>query len=703
MNLNQIPNDSLKVRAESLLRQMIGAGATFRHGQWEAIRDLVAGKQRLLVVQRTGWGKSIVYFIATKLLRDAGAGPTLLISPLLSLMRNQIQMAERMGIRALTINSSNTADWEAIEYSLSDDTCDILLISPERLANERFLTSTLPTIRLGIGLFVVDEAHCISDWEHDFRPDYRRIVRIVRQLPATVPVLATTATANDRVIQDISTQLGPTLKTVRGGLARSSLRLQSIRLSDQAERLAWLAENITILPGSGIVYCLTQSDTERVSRWLHGRGIDAPAYHGGLDSSVRQSLENRLLRNQVKALVSTIALGMGFDKPDLEFVIHYQRPGSVIAYYQQIGRAGRAVDNAFVVLLNGREDDDIQEFFIRTAFPSVAEQSAILGQLEDSDGLTSSILEHKLNMASGRIQLGIKHLEIDGVVTRDGALLVRTASPWIPNAALIEQVTEQRRAELGKMREFANGHRCLMEFVELELDDPRAAPCGRCAVCTGAFLPMTVGPVTVLQAIEFLKGSFRPIPQRKQWPRALTTPLGSSPIPVAERSEDGVALCEFGDAGWGSIVSAGKYRDYQFDQTLVVAAASLIRSYWPEENRPAWVTAVPSRREPSESLVPDFAARLARALHIPFVATLTKVHETAEQKQMQNSTQQVLNIATAFSVDPSAVLRGRGLLVDDVVDSGWTLAVCGMHLRRAGSGLVLPFALARMRPSQGDA
>jgi ATP-dependent DNA helicase RecQ len=247
----------MKARAEELLRTMLGPRATFREGQWEAISALVEGRSRVLVVQRTGWGKSLVYFIAAKLLRESGTGPTLLISPLLSLMRNQIEAARSLGINARSINSANNEEWTDIEAELAVDQCDVLVVSPERLSNDRFRSQTLPSIQTGIGLFVVDEAHCISDWGHDFRPDYRRIVRIVRGLPKEVPLLATTATANERVGNDIVSQLGTDLVVFRGPLERESLRLQVIELPDQAERLAWLVEHVPGLPGSGIIYCLT--------------------------------------------------------------------------------------------------------------------------------------------------------------------------------------------------------------------------------------------------------------------------------------------------------------------------------------------------------------------------------------------------------------------------------------------------------------
>lgn len=378
--------------------------ADFHDGQWEAINRLVEQHAQLLVVQRTGWGKSLVYFLATRLLRDQGTGPTLLISPLLALMRNQILAAERLGIRAATINSSNRGDWDRVREQLLANTVDLLLISPERLANDEFREQYLLPIAATIGLFVVDEAHCISDWGHDFRPDYRRIVRVLQALPANIPVLATTATANNRVVADIAAQLGDRLEVVRGPLQRKSLRLQTIHLPSQAARMAWLAEYIPQLPLSGIVYTLTVRDCERVSGWLQSQQIDAAAYHADVDPVQREALEQRLLTNDLKVLVATTALGMGYDKPDLGFVIHFQRPGSVVHYYQQVGRAGRAVNDAYGIMLSGDEDQDIAEYFIRTAFPPEAHSRDVLAALEQADdGFTLNQLEARLNLSHSQI------------------------------------------------------------------------------------------------------------------------------------------------------------------------------------------------------------------------------------------------------------------------------------------------------------
>ncbi len=678
----------MRTRAKQLLKQAYGPTTRFRPGQWEAIEALVERRQRLLVVQRTGWGKSMVYFLATRLLREAGRGPTLIISPLLSLMRNQLQAADKLGLTSATMNSTNREDWDAVKQQLQEDAIDLLLLSPEHLGSEHFATSVRPTIQGGIGLLVVDEAHCISDWGHDFRPDYRRIVRVVQELPRNIPLLGTTATANARVVADVQAQLGPDLHLQRGPLTRKSLRLQTIQLADQAERLAWLAENLPHLPGSGIIYCLTIADAERVSAWLHLHGIDAPAYHAKVDD--RPALEERLLNNQCKALVATVALGMGFDKPDLGFVVHYQRPGSVVAYYQQVGRAGRAVDTADAILLNGREDDEIQEYFIASAFPSERATEDVVHLLEETDGLSKPAILQQLNLRDGQLDRILKLLQIDGVIGKERTTYFRTTHPFVPDRAHQKQVTRQRRQELERMRAFVTHDGCLMAFIARELDDPDAAPCGRCANCAGDLAPRTVSDAMTRKAIAFLQREHRPIEPRRQWP-----PGGSGGrsgrIPEANRVEPGLALCMYGDAGWGRLVRTGKYEAHRFDDDLVDAVARMVAADWRPEPQPTWVTAVPSLRRPD--LVPDFARRLADRLGLPFRPVIAKIEDTPPQKEMQNSAQQARNAINAFALT-GRIPDGPVLLVDDIVDSRWTLTVCGVLLREAGSGPVFPVALA---------
>ena len=681
------PNSEWRARAEQYLQMMLGAGASFRPDQWEAVEAIALRRERLLLVERTGWGKSLVYFLATRLLRDTGAGPTLLVSPLLSLMRNQVEMARRIGVRAATLNSGNAAAWREIEEDLRSGAIDVLLVSPERLANRDFRERTVPLMG-SIGLLVVDEAHCISDWGHDFRPDYRRIVRIAGALPVGVPVLATTATANDRVVEDVADQLGPGLQIVRGPLARPSLRLQSVRLTDQSERLAWLLENVPKMIGTGIIYCLTVHDCVRVAQWLQSHRVDAPAYHGQLETAEREALEQRLLDNNVKALVATVALGMGFDKPDLGFVVHFQRPGSPVAYYQQIGRAGRALDDAPVVLLNGREDDDIQEFFIRTALPPVEKTDAVVRALEESDeGLSLSGIEDRVNVSRGTVEKMLKLLEVDEVVSHEGSRYFRTLNSWTPVPAHAARVVAQRQEELARMQQFTGHEGCLLEFLTRELDDPAAAPCGRCANCAGDFMPRTVSPRLVNEAREFLRESPLVIEPRRQWPAGAPAEWKAA----NRRNGEGRALSVYGDAGWGWMVARGKYVDGRFSDELVDGVLDLILRLWQPDPFPQWITAVPSSRHPE--LVADFAERLASALGLPFHPVLVKIAETPEQKLMENSAQQMRNVEKAFAVE-GACAATPVLLVDDVVDSRWTMTVCGQLLTDAGSGLVFPFALA---------
>lgn len=674
--------------AQGLLEEALGEGARFRPQQLEAIEALAGRRGRVLVVQRTGWGKSIVYFIATRLLRDEGLGPTILISPLLSLMRDQIAMAGRLGVRAVSIDSSNTDSWDEIEAALEANEIDILLVSPERLRNQRFLNRTLKAIPKGIGLFVVDEAHCISDWGHDFRPDYQRIRQITKYLAAGIPLLATTATANDRVVADIEDQLGPDLEIFRGPLARDSLRLQVIELNEQAERLAWLTTYLQSVDGSGIVYALTIRDALRVSAWLEQHGIDAPAYHGNLGHEERLRLEQALRNNEVKALVATIALGMGFDKPDLSFVVHFQRPSSVVTYYQQIGRAGRAVDRADVVLLTGREDDEIAEYFIADAFPAEEVMREVVAAVADQDGVTVKKLETIVNAKHGEIEDALTLLEVAGAVAKEDSRWIRTPNRWTYDQERVEQVTRTRYDELARMQAFAETDGCLMLFLTGELDDPGDERCGRCANCAQPFLSAAFDSDVVQEAVFFLKRAYRPIEPRKQWPAHLGDPRGN--IPEKLRLEEGRALAVYGDVGWGRAVKEGKAAG-SFADELVEAVAEMVEHDLDLDLELAWVTAVPSLRNPE--LVPDFAQRLADRLGIPFRKALDKTRETPPQKRMENSAQQARNVLGAFAVDSAEIMEGPVLLIDDMVDSRWSLTACGVALREAGSGPVYPLAL----------
>ncbi len=685
-------------RAHELLRAALGKDAEFRPGQLDAILALVDDRERVLVVEPTGWGKSIVYLIATALLRERGQGPTILISPLLALMRDQLRMAELLGVRAGTLNSSNTADWQEVEQALAADELDILLVSPERLANEHFRTHTLRSIPRALGQFVVDEAHCISDWGHEFRPDYRRIRVLVDALPESVPLLATTATANDRVIEDITDQLGEDLKVIRGPLERESLHLQVVILASQAERLAWLSRYIPTQQGSGIVYTLTVRDAQRISEWLATRGIDAPAYTGKRTPEDRLELERRLRSNELKALVATVALGMGFDKPDLSFVVHFQRPPSPIAHYQQIGRAGRGLDRAEAILLAGSEDDEIAAYFTDSAFPGEEELRDILTALENVEDASENELLKILNIKSSALKKDLKILEVEGAIAKADGRYARTPTPWTPDGDRIQAVTGIRVRERERMAELVETDGCLMQLLRGELDDPDAEPCGRCANCVGAFAPETVDPDELQAALSFLRHNHRPIAPRKQWPAKMEE--RPYKIPAAQQLLEGRALCLYGDPGWGQLVRSGKYEDGEFDDQLVDAVADMLQNHWQPEVMPTWVTAVPSRRAPE--LVGGFAKRLAYRLGLPYREALQKTKNTPPQKDMQNSYHQARNALNSFAAISENVIADPVLLVDDMVDSGWSLTVCGVLLAEAGSGSVLPIALADSSAGGGE-
>ena len=681
-------------RALELLR--IGSGradAIFRDGQEDAIRHIVDGKGRLLVVQKTGWGKSFVYFIAIKLLREAGGGPALLISPLLALMRNQIAAAERMGVRAATINSDNQDEWKSVEAKLRRNEVDILLIAPEKLGNDWFNTEVLAGIAGQISLMVIDEAHCISDWGHDFRPHYRLLERIARTLPANLRLLATTATANDRVMEDLVAVLGPNMKALRGDLNRSSLTLQTMRLPSQAVRLAWIAQQLSSLPGHGIIYTLTIRDANQLADWLKAQGFAVEAYTGKTGDR-REELEQALQENKVKALVATTALGMGYDKPDLAFVIHFQMPGSVVAYYQQVGRAGRALESAYGVLLSGDEEEGITDWFIRNAFPTRQEVDDVLGALNEApEGLSIPDLMTCVNMSKGRIKKTITALSLESP-----APIAKQGTKWQLTAAELgdefwaraDRLTKLRRAELQQMQEYVSrpfGQHMGFLIDALDGDSSTVSP--------PSLPPLSedVDQLLVREAEEFLCRTSLPIEPRKKWPVGGMPQYGihtASTIPY--QAQPGKALCVWGDAGWGGLVRQGKYHDGHFSDDLVAACVKMIQEWNPQPS-PTWVTCVPSLRHPE--LVPNFAQRLAAALGLPFHMVIAKTDARPEQKTMANSTQQARNIDGSLALNGQPIPPGPVLLVDDMVDSRWTLTVSAWLLRQSGSGVVWPMALSQ--------
>ena len=678
------------------LKKAYGNDAEFRDGQREAIQGVLNG-ERLLVVQKTGWGKSLVYFLATKILRKKGKGITLIISPLLALMNNQVDSAKNMGLHVETINSGNIDEWDSITEELIYNKIDALIISPERLSNVEFRQLLIDRIAAQISLFVVDEAHCISDWGHDFRPDYRRIVDIINILPTNIPVLATTATANDRVVNDIKKQLGDELVISRGSLLRESLALQIVKLPSKEARLAWILQSINLLPGTGIIYCLTVNDCKLVNKWLNANGIHSDCYYSGVETGKKSEIIDAFMSNSIKVLVATVAFGMGFDKADIGFVIHFQRPGNIVAYYQQIGRAGRGINQAYAFMLCGSEDNEINNYFIESAFPTEELMTEVINTVMSHQGISIYELEKYINMRRAKIAACVKYLLVNGDIYVDNRKYYKTPRLWKPDLEKSREITRIRKNELSQMDEFMNQKNCYMEFIAKVLDDPDAKACGKCQNCIGKPLILNeISPESVLEAQQFIREDFNIIEQRKQWPVGKVIDERNK-IKAEFLSEQGRVLSNYGDAGWGKLVSAGKYRDNYFNDQLVEASYLLLKDFV-KENNIMWITNVPSIRRPE--LVKSFTERLAVKLDLKYYDILYKVKDSVCQKDLNNNYMKCENAYSSFEVKNPR--KDNVLLVDDMVDSRWTFTACGYKLRKSGSGKVYPFALANSAGRNGD-
>ncbi|MCL6423745.1 DEAD/DEAH box helicase [Brachybacterium sp. JHP9] len=705
--------------------------SVFHEGQFEAIAALVAEHQRALVVQRTGWGKSAVYFLSALLQRRRGAGPALIVSPLIALMRDQVAAAGRAGVQAEAISSANPTEWARIEQGLAEDSIDVLLVSPERLVNPRFREEQLPRLIARCGLLVIDEAHCISDWGHDFRPDYRRLKDLIAQMDPAVPVLATTATANSRVVADVAEQLAGSsageVLTIRGGLTRDSLRLGSLRLPSDRDRLAYLVEHLDSFPGSGIIYTLTVSAAEDIAQLLSTPQRPVRAYTGRTDAEQRAALEADLKDNRVKALVATSALGMGFDKPDLGFVIHVGAPSSPVAYYQQVGRAGRGTDQADVLLLPGEQDRAIWEYFATASMPSKESAGQVLAALSAAGSpLSTPALEARVDVKRSALEMLLKVLAVDGAVQGVPGGWISTGEPWVYDAERYEKVARARRAEQEAMitYEALSGDpsqdpaQCRMVFLARQLDDATAVPCTRCDVCLRAAgqSPWYPQPgeegAAAAQVSALLDRVGVPVEPRGQWPMGLEQvgvrdESGRAPagrIPAAERSEEGRVLARLSDLGWGGQLRGllttdadGRKVDAPVPQALGGAIVEVLKA-WDWSQRPAGVVAIPSTTRPQ--LVSSLAHGIATIGRLEDLGQLDLAPHAEPLRATGSSAYRVRDVWDRFSVGPELAARIEALagapilLVDDEIASRWTMTIAARLLRRAGSGPVLPLALA---------
>ncbi|WP_377269067.1 DEAD/DEAH box helicase [Peterkaempfera sp. SMS 1(5)a] len=725
-----IDRAAVRRRADEVLGLLAGDRAQLREDQWRAIEALVVDRRRALVVQRTGWGKSAVYFVATALLRERGAGPTVIVSPLLALMRNQISSAARAGIRARTINSANIDEWDAVQAEVAAGEVDVLLVSPERLNNPDFRDQVLPKLAASTGLLVVDEAHCISDWGHDFRPDYRRLRTMLAELTPGVPVLATTATANARVTGDVAEQLGTGTGgtaaggpaegalVLRGPLERESLTLGVLQLPDPAHRLAWLADHLEELPGSGIVYTLTVAAAEEVTAFLRQRGHTVASYSGRTEDAERRAAEADLLENRVKALVATSALGMGFDKPDLGFVVHLGSPNSPIAYYQQVGRAGRGVDRAEALLLPGREDEAIWRYFASLAFPAEEQVRRTLEVLAEADRpLSTAALEARVDLRRTRLETMLKVLDVDGAVRRVRGGWTATGQSWTYDAERYARVAAARESEQQAMREYAAADGCRMEFLRRRLDDEEARPCGRCDGCAGPRHRSEVSQEALEAARAALGRPGVEVEPRRMWPTGMeAVGIGlKGRIAPLEQAATGRALGRLSDIGWGTrlrAMLAPGAPDGPVPEEVVGALVTVLADWsrgpggWAAPaggssgeavQRPVGVVTVASATRPE--LVDSLGARIAAIGRLPLLGRVEYGLSGPPRGARSNSAQRLRALHDAFVLPPGladtlASCEGPVLLVDDLVDTGWTITVVARMLRRAGARGVLPLALA---------
>lgn len=675
-------NHDFYKRAHEILVSLLGEGATFREGQYEAIEATMT-RPRTLVVQRTGWGKSLIYFICTRLMRERGRGATIVVSPLLILMKNQLESATRLGLRCEVLNKTTVERQGEIMTSLKKNELDLVLVTPETLFKEDIREEFK---KVDIGLFVVDEAHCISDWGHDFRPEYCRLREVIRELSTDTPLLATTATANNRVIEDLCEQLGDEVYISRGPLTRESLSIRLLHMPSRAERYGWILENINKLNGSGIIYCLTRRDCDYLADFLTKNGVSAVAYYSDPDrDEINAEAERKFENNEIKAIVATIKLGMGYDKGDVSFIIHYQMPSGIVSYYQQIGRAGRSIPNADVFLMYGKEDMTIIDYFIDTIFPLKEDVDAIMALCKSEERVKARKIERELNISKRRIERTLEYLLANDIITLDRHAYSLTGKELSYDREKYDAIEAQRRAEAEQMRALATHKGCYSKYIVNCLDDFSAEDCGKCGFCNPKYqISDTVSLEFKEKASHYINRLVLEITPRKMW--AVSEQMPSSKIEFV--NQEGICLCEYSEVGYGELVRRAIEGDTYFPPELLGKSAELLLPLI-KDKEITHLAYVPSKRS---DRVAEFASRLAKRCAIELICPL-EAKDAPRQCEMENGAHKCENALNAFLVKTEH-LPEKIILLDDTVDSKWTLTVCGYKLMEKGATEVYPFVLA---------
>ncbi len=683
--INKKNNDDIKTKAYDILHSIYGKNASFREGQYEAIEATLSHK-RTLVVQKTGWGKSLIYFVCSKILKAQNKGLTIIISPLLTLMENQIEQATQFNLKCEQLNSSTYERHEEILNGMANNQYDLIFATPETLCKTNIITS-LSSGSINIALIVVDEAHCISDWGHDFRLEYTKIKDIITTLPESTHILATTATANNIVINDINEQFGGDTFISRGSLTRKSLNIQTSVFNDDYEKYAFILQHIQSIPGTGIIYCLTKNDCESLSEFLNMHNISARPFYSGLNNDFNNETLSLFKENKIKAIVATIKLAMGFDKGDVSFVINYDIPKNITLCYQEIGRAGRNIDNAYIIILFSNRDIKINNFFIEQAFPTEEDSLDVYNCVKNNNGITKRAIQSLVNIQSGKINKSIDFLEHDGFIYKDNNKYYTAPKTYFYNKEHYNAITKQRYEDLENMKNIINVKTCLSKYIVNKLDDTTAQNCGKCTNCRQKLLFSTnLNEQALREAHNFIDNKYIVIEPRKMW----LDGQSNKKIPLI--NEIGFALTKYNNSFYGDLVKQGKYGDLKgFSDKLLNKVCDVIPKLFAKQ-KILYITAVPSK---NSTLVEDFTKQVAEKLHLKYIKILEKITNT-HQKDQQNSSYQCSHARSSFKIIDNIQHPHNYniILLDDMKDSGWTLTVCGYLLREYGFEKVFPFALA---------
>ena len=730
-----------RLESENKLKREFGL-TSFYDEQWDAISKVMNG-ERILMIQKTGFGKSLCYqFPATQF-----NGLTITFSPLIALMRDQVKNLRSRGIEAAAINSEEPPEVneETLRRAARGE-LSLLYIAPERLGNTKWV-ETITEMKSNVSMIVVDEAHCISVWGHDFRPDYRRIINLVKSLPNNVPILTTTATATKRTEEDILRQIGDTMTVIRGNLMRENFELFVSKVKSEDEKLKWLAQHIPQMEGTGIIYAGTRVNTEIYSKWLEHLGISSIDYNAGLNSEQRVERERGLMENRWKVIVSTNALGMGLDKPDIRFIIHTQIPQSTIHYYQEIGRAGRDGKKTKVVLLynNNIDESGIEEdlklplSFIENARPKISEYIKVINAIKEAP-LRESDIMRQTNLRQQQVRV-IKADLLDQKIARETKdnrttyLEYRFGAPEVKEEPF-RILREHKERELESMKDYIYNNGSRMKFLCSYLGDEHIEEVENCdntnlsplnyslsniiedqlnAFWDNFFPVLTMAPKTTMNDGEYvlLSPFWNEFELRIDKKKVGTADDPSKFIHLVnseqrERFEnyviakhlskpkitDIIASSYYSYQKVGSAIRKSKYQNGgDFPDFLIDRMHRAYNKYLNIINFDVILFVPPTE---SGLLVESLSKKLGGKIGLPVLNIIQKIKSTKPQKMFENRYLKSDNVKEAFGlIRPELISNKKVLLIDDVIDSGETIKEVAKLLHNHGASLIAPMVIAK--------